>query len=212
MDGLVFDSMGRPSNQHDKHSSILSIAQQLILYNCVANRLIMYDLDWNPSTDQQAMARIYRQGQKKECFIYRLLTTGTVEEVIFQRQTQKSLLDTIASKKARGQSASFTDEELKDCFTLKEQSNCDTKHKIGSEWDNYAGVDSLLEQDVSDKPLLKLARDKSEVLTYVHLVKDSVSITTKEDDTGDTSSIEEFAGQKDEWNCFDEDSEAEFEG
>jgi SNF2 family DNA or RNA helicase len=40
----------------------------------------MYDLDWNPSTDQQAMARIYRQGQKKECFIYRLLTTGTVEE------------------------------------------------------------------------------------------------------------------------------------
>jgi hypothetical protein len=69
-----------------------------------------------------------------------------------------------------------------------------------------------LEQDVSDKPLLKLARDKAEVLTYVHLVKDSVSITTKEDDTGDTSSIEEFAGQKDEWNCFDEDSEAEFEG
>lgn len=40
----------------------------------------MYDLDWNPSTDHQAMARIYRQGQKKECFIYRFMTTGTVEE------------------------------------------------------------------------------------------------------------------------------------
>jgi len=46
----------------------------------IANRLIMYDLDWNPSTDHQAMARIYRQGQKKECFIYRFMTTGTVEE------------------------------------------------------------------------------------------------------------------------------------
>jgi SNF2 family DNA or RNA helicase len=45
-----------------------------------ANRLVMLDLDWNPATDAQAMARVYRQGQKKECFIYRLLTTGTVEE------------------------------------------------------------------------------------------------------------------------------------
>ena len=40
----------------------------------------MLDLDWNPATDAQAMARIYRQGQKKECFVYRLLTSGTIEE------------------------------------------------------------------------------------------------------------------------------------
>lgn len=40
----------------------------------------MLDLDWNPATDAQAMARIYRQGQTKECFIYRLITSGTVEE------------------------------------------------------------------------------------------------------------------------------------
>ena len=45
-----------------------------------ANRLIMVDADWNPATDQQAMARVYRQGQKKPCFIYRMFTTGTVEE------------------------------------------------------------------------------------------------------------------------------------
>ena len=45
-----------------------------------ANRLIMVDADWNPATDQQAMARVYRQGQKKPCFVYRMFTTGTVEE------------------------------------------------------------------------------------------------------------------------------------
>ena len=34
----------------------------------------------NPATDIQAMARIYRQGQKKACYVYRLFTSGTVEE------------------------------------------------------------------------------------------------------------------------------------
>lgn len=45
-----------------------------------SNRLIMVDPDWNPASDTQAMARIYRPGQTKPCHIYRLFTTGTVEE------------------------------------------------------------------------------------------------------------------------------------
>lgn len=32
--------------------------------------------------DKQAMARIWRDGQKKPCFVYRLLTTGTIEEKV----------------------------------------------------------------------------------------------------------------------------------
>ena len=31
-----------------------------------ANRLVMFDPDWNPANDDQAMARIWRDGQKKE--------------------------------------------------------------------------------------------------------------------------------------------------
>lgn len=38
-----------------------------------ANRLVMFDPDWNPANDDQAMARVWRDGQKKQCFIYRLL-------------------------------------------------------------------------------------------------------------------------------------------
>lgn len=38
-----------------------------------ANRLVMFDPDWNPANDDQAMARVWRDGQKKECFIYRLI-------------------------------------------------------------------------------------------------------------------------------------------
>lgn len=38
-----------------------------------ANRLVMFDPDWNPANDDQAMARCWRDGQKKQCYIYRLI-------------------------------------------------------------------------------------------------------------------------------------------
>ena len=41
-----------------------------------ANRLFMFDPDWNPANDDQAMARIWRDGQKKRCYVYRLISTG----------------------------------------------------------------------------------------------------------------------------------------
>lgn len=57
-----------------------------------ANRLILFDPDWNPASDQQALARVWRDGQKKDCFVYRFVSTGTIEEKIFQRQSMKQSL------------------------------------------------------------------------------------------------------------------------
>ena len=37
----------------------------------------MFDPDWNPANDEQAMARVWRDGQKKKCYIYRMLALGT---------------------------------------------------------------------------------------------------------------------------------------
>jgi SNF2 family DNA or RNA helicase len=39
-----------------------------------ADTIILYDSDWNPQNDIQAMARAHRIGQKKEVTIYRLIT------------------------------------------------------------------------------------------------------------------------------------------
>lgn len=56
---------------------------------------MLFDPDWNPASDKQAAARIWREGQKKRCFIYRFMSTGTVEEKIIQRQLSKEGLQNI---------------------------------------------------------------------------------------------------------------------
>ncbi|KAL4567072.1 hypothetical protein LXL04_022644 [Taraxacum kok-saghyz] len=43
------------------------------------NRLVLFDPDWNPANDKQAAARVWRDGQKKRVYIYRFLSTGTIE-------------------------------------------------------------------------------------------------------------------------------------
>lgn len=37
-----------------------------------ANRLVMFDPDWNPANDDQAMARVWRDGQKKKVMHWRV--------------------------------------------------------------------------------------------------------------------------------------------
>jgi len=38
-----------------------------------ASRLVLFDSDWNPASDVQAMARIWRDGQKRNVYIYRFV-------------------------------------------------------------------------------------------------------------------------------------------
>jgi DNA excision repair protein ERCC-6 len=57
-----------------------------------ANRVVIFDPDWNPMTDVQARERAWRIGQKKEVAVYRLVLTGTLEEKIYQRQVYKHFL------------------------------------------------------------------------------------------------------------------------
>lgn len=54
-----------------------------------ANRVILYDLAWNPVHDQQAVGRAYRLGQKKHVFVYRLGTYGTYEDIFFEENIFK---------------------------------------------------------------------------------------------------------------------------
>ena len=57
-----------------------------------ANRLVLFDPDWNPATDAQALARVWRSGQQKPCYMYRFFAAGSLEEKIYQRQQVDSRL------------------------------------------------------------------------------------------------------------------------
>ncbi|MES1906862.1 MAG: hypothetical protein MHM6MM_000090 [Cercozoa sp. M6MM] len=57
-----------------------------------ANRIVIVDPDWNPSTDVQARERAHRIGQQRAVHIYRLVTRGTIEEKIYTRQLYKQFL------------------------------------------------------------------------------------------------------------------------
>lgn len=57
-----------------------------------ANHLVLLDIDWNPAVDAQTMGRVYRQGQSKPVYIYRLVMINTIEETMLRRQTHKDAL------------------------------------------------------------------------------------------------------------------------
>ncbi|XP_077382370.1 DNA repair and recombination protein RAD54B isoform X3 [Festucalex cinctus] len=84
-----------------------------------ASHLVLYDLDWNPANDIQAMARVWRDGQKKTVHTYRLLTAGTIEERIFQRQVSKQgLSGTVVDLGKSSEHTSFSTSELRNLFSL----------------------------------------------------------------------------------------------
>ncbi|XP_052033014.1 DNA repair and recombination protein RAD54-like isoform X2 [Apodemus sylvaticus] len=95
-----------------------------------ANRLVMFDPDWNPANDEQAMARVWRDGQKKICYIYRLLSAGTIEEKIFQRQSHKKALSSCVVDEEQDVERHFSLGELKELFTLDEASLSDTHDRL----------------------------------------------------------------------------------
>lgn len=95
-----------------------------------ANRLVMFDPDWNPANDDQAMARVWRDGQKKQVFIYRLLSTGTIEEKIIQRQAHKKALSSCVVDKVEDVERLFTANDLKDLFRYDENTKSDTHDRF----------------------------------------------------------------------------------
>ncbi len=60
-----------------------------------ADTVILFDSDWNPQADLQAMARAHRIGQTKPVSIYRLVSKETVEEEVLERARNKLILEFI---------------------------------------------------------------------------------------------------------------------
>ncbi|KAG6833521.1 hypothetical protein H0H87_005172 [Tephrocybe sp. NHM501043] len=58
-----------------------------------ANTVIIFDSDWNPQNDLQAMARAHRIGQKSHVSVYRFVSKDTMEEDVLERAKKKMVLE-----------------------------------------------------------------------------------------------------------------------
>ncbi|TGZ77467.1 hypothetical protein EX30DRAFT_398550 [Ascodesmis nigricans] len=89
-----------------------------------ADRVILFDPDWNPSTDVQARERAWRIGQKKSVEIYRLMTRFTIEEKMYKRQLFKiHVAQKVLSTASTAGKRIFEEETMRDLFTYGEESS-----------------------------------------------------------------------------------------
>ncbi|KAG5949807.1 hypothetical protein E4U53_005748 [Claviceps sorghi] len=70
-----------------------------------ADIVILYDSDWNPQADLQAMDRAHRIGQTKQVVVYRFVTDNAIEEKVLERAAQKLRLDQLVIQQGRAQTA-----------------------------------------------------------------------------------------------------------
>ena len=84
-----------------------------------ANCLILMDASWNPADDRQAMARVWRDGQQKPVFVYRLASLGTVEERVLLRQLGKESL--LMDKTNDEKNDLLVDDDDDDEFSLEKE-------------------------------------------------------------------------------------------
>ncbi|CAH8664705.1 unnamed protein product [Heterobilharzia americana] len=90
-----------------------------------ANRVLIYDPDWNPTTDLQARERAWRIGQLRDVIVYRLLTSGTIEEKIYHRQIFKQFLTNRILKNPR-QQRFFKTNDLQELLSFQDGSEMQT--------------------------------------------------------------------------------------
>ncbi|WPH01431.1 putative SANT/Myb domain, helicase, Homeobox-like domain superfamily, ISWI, HAND [Acrodontium crateriforme] len=68
-----------------------------------ADIVVLFDSDWNPQADLQAMDRAHRIGQKKQVYVYRFITESAIEEKVLERAAQKLRLDQLVIQQGRAQ-------------------------------------------------------------------------------------------------------------
>lgn len=115
-----------------------------------ANVVVLFDPTWNPANDLQAIDRAYRIGQCRDVKVFRLISLGTVEEIMYLRQVYKQQLQCVVvgsenakryfeavqgSKEHRGELFG-----VYNLFKLRPQGSCLTKDILEREGQVEAGV------------------------------------------------------------------------
>ena len=99
------------------HLFIISTRAGSLGVNCQsASRVVLFDVGFNPCDDEQAVARAFRYGQKRDVHVYRLYGYDTVEDTLTKRCLQKLNLSRLVVDNKESASISFSQKEISDYF------------------------------------------------------------------------------------------------
>ena len=104
-----------------------------------ADSAIIFDPDWTSALDAQAVDRCYRIGQKKEIVVYRLISAGTVEEKVYERQVHKEGINKAIQGGTDTVERHFSLSELAQVFVLGEAGVAKFMTKVNKEHED-AGI------------------------------------------------------------------------
>jgi SWI/SNF-related matrix-associated actin-dependent regulator of chromatin subfamily A member 5 len=131
-----------------------------------ADTVILFDSDWNPQVDLQAMDRVHRIGQTKPVLIYRFICENTIEEKIIERQAMRLKLDSLIIQQGRVLKGgeTFTKEQMKEMI----QYGADAIFRPGDDFKDEE-IDIILERGEKNTTSFfeeaeKQAKDKSNLL------------------------------------------------
>ncbi len=117
-----------------------------------ADTVIIYDSDWNPHNDIQALSRAHRIGQKNKVMIYRFVTRNTVEERVTQVAKKKMMLTHLVVQPGMGGKANLSKKEIDDILKFgteelfnEEETNEEGESKNDIVYDDKA-VSQLLDR------------------------------------------------------------------
>ncbi|XP_023332066.1 chromatin-remodeling complex ATPase chain Iswi [Eurytemora carolleeae] len=148
-----------------------------------ADVVIIYDSDWNPQMDLQAMDRAHRIGQKKQVRVFRFLVENTVDEKIVERAEIKLRLDrmVIQQGKLAEQKANLNKDEMLNMI----------RHGANHV---FASKDGELEDSDIDK-LLEIGEKKTQELNAKMADLGESSLRNFTLDTKQESSLYNFEGE-----------------
>lgn len=155
IDGSVNTMMRQASidrfNSKDSQSFVFLLSTKaggLGINLATADTVIIYDSDWNPHNDIQALSRAHRMGQLKKVMIYRFFTRNSVEERILEVAKKKMMLTHLVVTAGLGKNQNMSKSELEDIVkfgTAQLFTNSGDANQL--EYDD-AAIDKLLNRDI----------------------------------------------------------------
>ena len=148
-----------------------------------ANIVILYDSDWNPQVDLQAIDRAHRIGQTKPVIIYRFVCEGTVEEKIVERAAKKLKLDHLIIQKGKKSENKATAVEM----TTMLQYGADKIFSDKNEKNEEATIEQILEYSIN----------KTETVnnTVLKSIEEKLNVANLSLNTGNKGDIYQFEGE-----------------